>query len=188
MKLAERIVMVCIVLVLIGGGAWLYFSVQYKEQSIRDAVAQGKYQTPIEDARKELNAEETLDRYYPSLIPVTIASTSMQASVADSISEWIQGLSDTPSLPPNVVKLFVFGVEGAHSIWMKDMNYPIDILWADKKGNIVHIEENISPDTYSEARSESFASPVPAWYVIETNAGFVASSSIKLGDTLQIGG
>ena len=128
--------MVCIVLVLIGGGAWLYFSVQYKEQSIRDAVAHGKYQTPIEDARKELSAEETLSRYYPSLIPVTIGSTSVQASVADSLPERIQGLSDTPSLPTGVVKLFVFGSGGPQSIWMKDMNYAIDIMWADEKGLI----------------------------------------------------
>ena len=188
MKLAERIVMVAILLVLIGGGAWLYFAVNHKEQSIRDAVAKGEYQIPVEDDQKELSPEETLERYYPTLIPVMIGSTSMAASVADSLSEHIQGLSDTPSLPPEIVKLFIFGVDAVHTIWMKDMNYSLDIMWADKNGSIVHIEENISPETYSRTRSESFASPVPARYVIEANAGFVASSSIKLGDVLQING
>lgn len=99
------------------------------------------------------------------------------------MSERIQGLSDTPALPVDVVKLFVFGSGGEQAIWMKDMEYALDIIWADKEGKIVHIEKNVAPETYPK----SFSSPVPAWYVIEANAGFVASSSIEVGDDLEIG-
>ena len=63
---------------------------------------------------------------------------------------------------------------------MKDMNYGIDILWVAEEGEIVHIEENISPDTFPT----SFASPVPAWFVIEANAGFVAQNEITVGDEI----
>jgi uncharacterized membrane protein (UPF0127 family) len=62
------------------------------------------------------------------------------------------------------------------------MNYSLDILWVAEKGEIVHIEENVSPDTFPK----SFSSPKPAFFVIEANAGFVASSSIALGDTVIV--
>lgn len=106
----------------------------------------------------------------------------MQASIADTLPTRIKGLSGTPFLPDNVVKLFAFGVPGNHSIWMKDMNYPIDIIWVAKEGNVVHIEEDVSPDTYPE----SFSSPKQAWYVVEAKAGFVASSSLKIGDKVVV--
>jgi uncharacterized membrane protein (UPF0127 family) len=120
-------------------------------------------------------------RYYPVTTPIQIATTTVLASVAETVPERIRGLSNTPYLPDNVVKLFVFGTEGAHSIWMKDMQYPLDIMWASRDGTLVHIVENVSPDTYPE----SFSSPVPAWYVIEANAGFVAEHEIDLGDIMK---
>ena len=81
-----------------------------------------------------------------------------------------------------VVKLFVFGAAGSHSIWMKDMNYAIDIMWVDEAGTIVHIEEGIAPETFPE----SFGSPTPAWYVIEAAAGFVAANQIMRGDQVLL--
>ncbi len=192
MKIAERIIMVAIVLALVGGGVWLYLSVQDKQKDLRDAVARGEYQIPdapgeeivanTEGATSSPATEEEWRRYYPVLIPVTIGSTTVMASLADSIPERIKGLSDTPYLPEGIVKLFAFGAAGEHSIWMKDMNYPIDIIWVAEDGTVVHHKENISPDTYPE----SFASPTPAYYVIEANAGFVDKEGIKNGDRVVI--
>jgi uncharacterized membrane protein (UPF0127 family) len=104
------------------------------------------------------------------------------ASVADTIPERIKGLSGTPFLPDKVVKLFAFGAAGEQSIWMKNMNYPLDIIWLDKEGIIVHIEKDISPETYPD----SFSSPAPAWYVIEANAGFTASNTVAVGDKVTL--
>lgn len=177
--------MVLILFALIGGGAWIYFSVKYKQKEINDAVARGDYEIPMTDARQEqMGKDGDWHQYYHDLIPITIGATSVQASVADSIVEKIKGLSDTPLLPVGIVKLFAFNEESEHAMWMKDMKYPLDIIWVSKKGVIVHIEENLSPDSYPK----SFESSKPSWYVIEANAGFVASSSIKLGDTVVVPG
>jgi uncharacterized membrane protein (UPF0127 family) len=182
MKITERIIMVLLILVLIGGGAWIYFSVQHKQQEVRDAVARGEYEIPLEDNKEEVS--DDWQTYYPEVVPIIIGSTTVQASVADSMPERIKGLSNTPYLPEGVVKLFAFGTLGEHSIWMKDMKYAIDIIWVSKEGSIVHIKENVSPETFPE----SFASPKPAWYVIEANAGFVASTSLKVGDEVVVPG
>lgn len=179
MKLTERIIMVLIVVVLIGGGAWIYLSVKQKQQDVRDAVARGEYEIPLPEGG---DVSDNWRTYYPEVTPLIIGSTTVQASVADSLPERIKGLSDTPYLPEGLVKLFAFGTEGEHSIWMKDMNYPLDIIWVSREGEIVYIKENISPDTFPE----SFSSPKPAWYVIEANAGFVASTSLKVGDQVIV--
>lgn len=181
MKIAERIILVALLLVIIAGGIWIYFAVQYEHQQTLDAVARGEYE--IRDEVIEVT-EDNWQVLYPGTVPARIGSTSFQASVADTLSERIKGLSNTPFLPEDVVKLFVFGVAGSHSIWMKDMNYALDILWLDEEGLIVHIEENITPETYPK----SFSSPVPAWYVVEANAGFVEKHSIKIGDDFVVEG
>jgi uncharacterized membrane protein (UPF0127 family) len=181
MKIAERIVMVLLLFALVGGGAWIYFAVQYERQEMRDAVARGEFQIRPEETPTEVD-RENWRAIYPNTVPILVGGVPVQASIADSLSERIKGLSDTPFLPDNVVKLFAFGMAGSHSIWMKDMNYSIDILWAAEDGTIVHIEENVSPDTFPN----SFSSPEPAWFVVEANAGFVASNTIAIGDKVVL--
>lgn len=181
MKIAERIVMVVLLFVLLGFGVWIYFAVQFNHQEVLDGVARGDYEIPVKEPEPVTDVEEWR-AVYPNTVLVMIGSSSVQASVADTLSKRIKGLSNTPFLPEKVVKLFVFGVEGTHSIWMKDMNYALDIIWVAKSGEIVHIEENVSPDSYPE----SFASPLPAWYVIEAKSGFVSADSIELGDKVVV--
>lgn len=173
--------MVLLFFALVGGAAWLYFSVQYKQQEVRDAVARGEFETPIVSAIDPV-AEKDWRVIYPVTHSITIGGVPVEASIADTLPTRITGLSDTPFLPDHVVKLFAFGTAGPHSIWMKDMNYALDIMWVAKEGEIVHIEENVSPETYPE----SFSSPVPAWYVIEANAGFIASNTIAIGDEVVL--
>ncbi len=181
MKIAERIVMVLMVFVLAGGSAWIYFAVKNERQELRDAVARGDFEIPLEEPAPIVQPEEWR-AIYPDTIPLVIGPVMVQASVADTLAKRIKGLSDTPFLPENVVKLFAFGVPGNHSIWMKDMNYALDIIWAAEGGEIVHIEENVSPDTFPT----SFSSPEPAWFVVEANAGFVEKHAIVIGDEVVL--
>lgn len=177
MKIVERIVIVSIFLALFVGGGAIYYGVKKEQAEVRDAVARGEYERPIESDQPPVEPEDWRT-IYPTTIPIQIGETTVLASVADTMTSRIKGLSNTPFLPDNVVKLFVFGTEGEHSIWMKDMNYALDIMWATEDGEVVHIEPNVSPDSFPD----SYASPIPAWYVIEANAGFAASNTIVVGD------
>lgn len=173
--------MVGIVVVIFGVVAWGYDAVQDRRADLRERVAQGEFEIR-KDAPATTTDQSAWQTIYPNTVGIIIGSVAVQASVADTLSSRIKGLSNTPYLPDTVVKLFAFGVAGEHSIWMKDMNYAIDIIWADQEGKIVHIEENVTPDTFPN----TFSSPSPAWFVVEANAGFVAQHGIAIGDKIVL--
>jgi hypothetical protein len=133
-------------------------------------------ETAAADSRTE--EEKVIDTWYAPLTPFTFGRISMQASIADTDAERAQGLSGTPYIPIGIAKMFIFDSAQQWSFWMKDMNYSIDIFWLDADGHVVHVVENVSPDTYPEI---SFVPPVPAKYVIETKAGFAAENNIGTG-------
>lgn len=95
---------------------------------------------------------------------ITVEDNSYNVLVSDTAEKRITGLSYRTELPEGVDgMLFIFDEPGPHGIWMKDMNFAIDIIWLDDEFKIVHRLDNISPDTYPE----TFSSPSPARYVLE---------------------
>lgn len=113
---------------------------------------------------------------------IYIGSTAVDAEIADDYDERVQGLSGVASMTQSQGKLFIFGEDGYHAIWMKDMQFPIDIIWIDKNFKVVDIEEGVDPDTYPTV----FAPKTPARFVLEVNSHFVESLRVQLGDELTI--
>jgi uncharacterized membrane protein (UPF0127 family) len=103
-------------------------------------------------------------------------------SVADTSEEQEQGLSGTLFLPPNTGKLFVFNTDDRYGFWMKDMRYPIDIIWIDKDMRIVDITHDIASDSYPKI----FYPSVPVRYVLEVNAGFSTVHQLIENQLLEI--
>jgi uncharacterized membrane protein (UPF0127 family) len=119
---------------------------------------------------------------YPVVTPMQIGSTTVQASVAKTWPERIKGLSDTPYLPEDVVKFFVFDSLGFHSIWMKDMNYSIDIIWLDGEGKIVYLVEEAAPESFPAM----FVPDKEAKYVVETVSGFIQKNQITVDSSVTL--
>lgn len=101
--------------------------------------------------------------------------------VADTDAERVKGLSDRPSLPDDCGLLFVYGQASRHGIWMKDMHFPIDIVWLDEDKKIVHLLEHVQPETYPDV----FQPSAPARYIIELNAGMAQQSGFSVGRQLS---
>ena len=102
--------------------------------------------------------------------------------VSDSPLERQEGLSSRESLAIDAGMLFVFEKSDKHGIWMKDMNFPLDIIWLDENFRVVNFKKDVSPDTFPTV----FISTSPALYVIEANAGFIDQFSIKIGEILDV--
>ena len=114
---------------------------------------------------------------------IQFANVEFQIGIASTDQSRTKGLSDTKSLGVDRGLFFDFEEEGNYGIWMKDMNYSLDIIWLDKNLEVVHIEESISPDTYPVV----FYSPDPARYVLEINAGLASKHEIMVGEKGSLG-
>jgi uncharacterized membrane protein (UPF0127 family) len=92
-----------------------------------------------------------------------------------------QGLSDRTSLPKDSGMLFVFPNAGVYGFWMKDMHFPLDIVWigADKK--VYGVVPGVTPETFPEI----FYPPVDILYVLELPAGSAADHAMATGTLLS---
>lgn len=96
-----------------------------------------------------------------------INNTQINIEVADNDLKREKGLSGRVEIAKDEGMLFVFEREDYYGFWMKDMNFPIDIAWLDKNKKIVHIENSVSPETYSKKIPPKVFKPnSPSLYVL----------------------
>jgi len=101
--------------------------------------------------------------------------------IADTVVKRTLGLSGRKSLSEDSAMLFDFGFSDFHGIWMKDMNFPIDIFWLNENFIVVDLKTGVDPETYPEV----FKPSRKASYVLETNADFAKSRQIEIGSQLD---
>ena len=107
---------------------------------------------------------------------VTISNSKFRAEVVLSDKKMQKGLGGRNGLCDSCAMLFKFPQAGKHSFWMKDMRFPLDIVWI-KEGEAMHIEKNVS-----ENFSGILSPPVDADSVLEINAGSADKIVLKIGD------
>jgi len=78
--------------------------------------------------------------------------------------------------------LFVFDKERERSFWMKNVLFPLDIIWIDQDKEIVFIKKNAQP---CKDLCEGIKPNKKAKYVLEINAGAVDEIGISVGDKLE---
>lgn len=115
---------------------------------------------------------------------VAIDDVVVTVEVADTPSARTTGLSEHSSLGESEGMWFIFDEPGQRYFHMKDMDFPIDIIWLDEDRQIVDITHEISPETYPDR----FTSETPAQYVLEVNAGFARENDISAGDQAVVSG
>jgi uncharacterized protein len=96
-----------------------------------------------------------------------------------------KGLAVKNELREDESMLFVFEEPSRHSFWMKDMRFPIDILWIDSNGRVVHIEQNLQPCPLVLV-CPGYAPALDSQYVLETVSGFSQRHNIGLGTEVKI--
>jgi uncharacterized membrane protein (UPF0127 family) len=113
---------------------------------------------------------------------VRIDGVMFTVDVADTDTERKQGLSGRRFLGEREGMLFIFDKNDQHGIWMKDMNFPIDVLWISENFRIIDIERNLEPSSYPEVERSSR----PARYVLELPAGSIDIFSLNGLSTVEI--
>ena len=113
---------------------------------------------------------------------VVIGEISVVAQIADTACKQELGLSGRSGLAEGMGMLFVFGDEGAHGFWMKDMHFPIDMVWIDRALLVTGVEKNVQPASYPLVYGKNYNSA----YVLELPAGFADAHDIMQGIHVEI--
>ena len=108
---------------------------------------------------------------------VTIGKVKLNAIVADTFTKKVIGLMFRRSLPKNTCMLFPFGNAANQGIWMRNMEFPIDILWLDGRKRVSGMKKGAQPGrgffdfkTYYPER--------PSKYIVEFQSGFLSRNKV----------
>ena len=116
---------------------------------------------------------------------IHVGSSTFDVEMATTPTEQACGLSGRDGLADGTGMLFIFGSSSMQNFWMKDMKFPIDIVWIS--GNkIVGAAQNADPQIGASIwQLKIYTSPFGVDKVLELPAGTVASRGIKNGDTVS---
>jgi uncharacterized membrane protein (UPF0127 family) len=110
-------------------------------------------------------------------------NSKLTVEVVETPTAIQQGLSGRDSLAPDSGLYFMLGERRTRSFWMKEMKFPLDIVWIDGE-RVIGIEKNAPVPTGSKI--PTFTSPGPVTHVLEVNAGWTEQHNLKIDDTVKM--
>ncbi|MGD8375268.1 MAG: DUF192 domain-containing protein [Acidobacteriota bacterium] len=108
----------------------------------------------------------------------------LQVELADTPARRARGYMFRDGVGPEDGMLFPFGEESVHTFWMKNVRFPLDIIWMDGTGRVVHVEDHVP--ACREDPCPSYGPMTRAAYVLELAAGQAAALSLEPGVQLEI--
>lgn len=113
-------------------------------------------------------------------VPVSIGDGVVYARLANTDNTRRQGLSGTSPLGEREAMLFIFDTPGRWGMWMREMNYNIDIVWLDSAKRVIYTAKDVAPSTYPKV----FLPDKDALYVVELPSGYVDEHNVGLGQVV----
>lgn len=123
-----------------------------------------------------------LDRLVRSKVTLLMPKGAIDAEVATTKASRELGLSGRSKMSDTQGLLFVFEEPGKYGFWMKDMAFPLDIIWINDDGVVVSIERELTPESYPH----TFINQASAKYVLEINAGLAEKFGLYLGSKVKM--
>lgn len=105
--------------------------------------------------------------------------TTLDIEIADTDYERETGLMYRSSMEPNQGMLFVFDDVAMHYFYMKNTEFPLDLIFVDDQMKIASFQKNAQP-----FKENSLPSKVPVKYVLEVNAGLADKWTLAVGDSI----
>ncbi|WP_254862493.1 DUF192 domain-containing protein [Halovivax gelatinilyticus] len=110
---------------------------------------------------------------------------SVTAAIADTRELQYLGLSDTEYLPEDRGMLFVYDDVDDRTFVMREMDFGIDIVYADDDGQITTIHHAPAPGPDEDGESHRY--PGRGQYILEVVYEWTADRGIEPGHTLEWG-
>ena len=115
---------------------------------------------------------------------IKIKDVSFVVEVVSTPTDTSKGLSGRSELKPRTGMFFI--LPGPTQFWMKDMQFPLDIIWIGNTGKIVDITKDAKPPSADTPMwlLPLYSSRLPAKYALEINAGEADSLQLSIGDNV----
>ncbi len=108
---------------------------------------------------------------------------TVTAAIADTRSLQVLGLSDTERLQADWGMVFVYESVADRTFVMREMDFGIDIVYADAAGTITTIHHAPAPGPEEDGSNQEY--PGRGQYVVEVNYDWTTDHGVTTGDQLQ---
>jgi len=123
--------------------------------------------------------------FYTPTGQVKIQNEQIRVLIADTSERWFKGLSDRKDLGEYGGTWFSFLSKDYHTMVMRDMKFPLDIVWLDDD-IIVDMAPHVKPESGADEDSLTKYRPrLPSNAVLELLAGSIGQYGLKIGDKLE---
>ncbi len=160
---------VMVIILLLSSASWHYLNTANKNTN-QPQFTQGFLKGVAIPQNKYLKADIVINNYH---LQTDIAGTSQQQQT---------GLAIKSQLNENQAMLFPFADESYQAFWMKDMKFPIDIMWVDKNNTIVYVQPHLPPCA-TVLNCPIYQPDVKVIYVLEVVSGFAQQHHVVVGQT-----
>lgn len=124
--------------------------------------------------------------YYWPKADVNLNGRILHVLVADTARNLIKGWSGKKNMGKYDGMLFVFPEKKQHTMVMRDMNFPLDIIWLDGF-TIVDMAPNLQQENdMPEEDLTPYLARLPSTLVLELPAGYIVENKLKIGDRMEI--
>lgn len=117
-------------------------------------------------------------------VTIYINNLDLSVETAKTEAEIHHGLSGRGTIGSDGM-LFYIDPPQMVTFWMKEMLFPIDIIWI-LDGRITGIERTISSPVDQTTALPTYSPPSTVSYVLEVSAGFASEYGIAVGDAVTI--
>jgi hypothetical protein len=110
-------------------------------------------------------------------------SPEVSVELADTPSKAELGLMHRKGLPEGTGMWFIFGEDAEKVFWMKNVIFPLDIIFIDKNFEIRKIAKMVPPCIQEPC--PRYYSGSPARYVLEVPGGYCERKGVKEGQKVK---
>lgn len=160
--------------------------VKVEKKLVGSQAKQPSWVMPFFKSSKSLSKLENIFRVVlglPTKANANLKDIPLLIELAQTPAQWEKGLSDRSDLGDLDGMIFVFTQYHIPIFWMKNMLFPIDMIWVSG-GKVVDITSNAPVETSDKL--PTYSPKVPVNMVLETRAGWAAENNIIVGDQLTI--
>lgn len=120
---------------------------------------------------------ESFERSHLTIETAGGARHVFAVELARTTGQQAQGLMFRRRLAADAGMLFIYGGDRPVRMWMKNTLIPLDMLFIERNGRVVHIVERTVPGSL-----ETISADRPVAAVLEVNAGTADRLGIEVGD------